>query len=135
LTIADTRLKKAKEELAQASQRVIIPRNEYRAAVDGKCEEAEAEIRQLVSHKSTAIMTVGVGTGGVVGVVITGASAGGMVGSVFPGAGTAIGAVVGALIGLAAIGISWLYIKTTGASDIGEVLGEKSRIQAISRQE
>jgi DNA repair exonuclease SbcCD ATPase subunit len=136
LTTANTRLKEAEEKLAQASKDMIDPtRNAYRAAVDRKCEEPEVKIRQIVSHKSVAIMTAGVGLGTTAGYLITGALTGTAIGSIVPGAGTAIGATVGTIIGLAAIGISWLYTKHQGVPAIGEVLGEKSRIQATSRQE
>jgi hypothetical protein len=125
-------LEKATQKLKQMEQEII----DCAPVIVRKGDERETESRQILTHKSAAIMTAGVGIGAIVGALTPGFLAGvtlggAAIGSVVPGLGTAIGAAIGLSIALVAIGVSWLYTKHEEIPAVGEVIEAKARTQEI----
>jgi chromosome segregation ATPase len=125
LITANKHQKEAEKKLKQASENVIPARDDYRNAVNGKCEAIEFKVRQKAAHKAAAISTAGA--------TIPAAIAGALIGAgIIPVVGALPGAVIGATIGavtsLLSIGISWLCMKYQESNSICETMREKSAI-------
>jgi chromosome segregation ATPase len=125
LIAANGHQKEAEKKLKQASDNVIPAREDYRNAVNGKCEAIEFKVRQKAAHKAAAISTAGATIPAAIAGALIGAGIIPVVG-VLPGA--VIGATVGAVTSLLSIGISWLCMKYQESNSIYETMREKSAI-------